>query len=180
MGKEKGLVLFKGKPMIAYAIEALKPLTTDIIIIANNPAYGEFDLPVHVDLFPDKGPLGGICTGLEYSNTERNFLLSCDTPFVTTEVLQYLNDKSAHAKLAISLSEGEEQPLAGIYSKSIQHELMAFLNKGQLSLRKVLSEMEVMMVEINDDLPFYHPKLFYNINRPVNLKEAEDFNLPDV
>ena len=165
--------------MISYAIDALKPLVTEIIIIANNPTYQEFDLPVYADLFPDKGPLGGICTGLEYSKTERNIVLSCDTPFVTTEVLEHLYNESRDAKIAISVMNVEQHPLVGIYSKSLQNNLEAFIESGQLSLMRILPQMEFTMINFHKELPFFHPKLFYNINHPGNLEDAESFSLPD-
>jgi molybdenum cofactor guanylyltransferase len=39
MGTEKGLVLFKGKPLIRYSIEVLEKICSEIIISANSDCY---------------------------------------------------------------------------------------------------------------------------------------------
>ncbi len=70
MGEDKGLVLLNGKPMIQYVIEALKGVVSDIIIISNNASYNKFGIPVYPDIIKDKGPVGGIFTGLHHSKTQ--------------------------------------------------------------------------------------------------------------
>ena len=39
MKTEKGLVLFRGKPLVRHAIAVLKKITGTILIITANPAY---------------------------------------------------------------------------------------------------------------------------------------------
>ena len=86
MGSDKGLVLLNGKPMISYIIEILKKMQIPIIIISNNENYKQFGLPVFADIIKEKGPLGGIYTGLKNSKTESNIIVSCDVPFYQIEL----------------------------------------------------------------------------------------------
>jgi molybdopterin-guanine dinucleotide biosynthesis protein A len=94
MGTDKGLVDFKGKPMIKHLIEIVQPLFSDVIIISNNEAYQKFGLPVLKDRIKDLGPIGGLLTGLKYTNTDWNFFIACDLPFVQTKVINLLNDET--------------------------------------------------------------------------------------
>ena len=93
MGEDKGLVLLNGKPMIQYVIEALKEVVSDIIIISNNASYNKFRVPVYSDIIKDKGPVGGIYTGLYHSTTELNFCISCDVPMISSDFIFWLLNK---------------------------------------------------------------------------------------
>ncbi len=177
MGQDKGLLDFRGKPLIAHVKEALKPLCDEAIIIANDQAYHEFGLPVYPDLHPDKGPLGGICTGLTYTAHEQSLVLSCDTPFITTPLLSHLVQQTVEGHIGICYEAGRAQPLVGLYGKSVEGKLKEYLEADQLSLTKALSAMDHTPVKIHPDLPFYHPNLFFNINRPEDLSEAQTFRL---
>ena len=53
MGKEKGLIQWKGKTLIENAIAILSPLCEHIFISTNNDHFDSFGYPVVGDLFPD-------------------------------------------------------------------------------------------------------------------------------
>ena len=93
MGTEKGLILYKNKPFVKHIIEAMKPLVNNIIIICNTRAYERFGFKCYEDLIKNTGPLAGIYTGLSYSKTDNNLIVSCDIPLVNTVVLQKLIDQ---------------------------------------------------------------------------------------
>ena len=68
-GADKGLVLLAGRPMIARAIERLRPQCAALAISANgDPArFAGFGLPVLADDPQDfAGPLAGVLAGLEF------------------------------------------------------------------------------------------------------------------
>lgn len=178
MGADKGRLALKSKPLIAFAIEALSKVAEETIIIANNSAYDAFGLPVYPDLYPETGPLGGICTGLTHSKTETNLVVSCDTPLVNSGLLRHLLDKTEGCSLAVCSTAGAVQPLVGMYAKSMEPTLKEYLLKGQLAMRKVISQMQHTEVEITEDLPFYHPDLFFNVNRPEDLENAKKLSPP--
>ncbi len=86
MGKEKGLMRWKGKTLIEHAIAILSPLCENIIISANNDHFDSFGYPVVGDLFPGCGPMGGIFSVLTKSETLNNLVIPSDTPFVTPDI----------------------------------------------------------------------------------------------
>ena len=77
MGTDKGLLLLNGKPMVKYVIDVLSKVTSKIIIIANNDEYKQFGYKVYSDLIKDKGPVGGIYTAMNYTNSNTNICISC-------------------------------------------------------------------------------------------------------
>ncbi|MCK6650149.1 MAG: molybdenum cofactor guanylyltransferase, partial [Bacteroidia bacterium] len=88
MGTDKGIVELNNKALIEYVIETLREVTDQIIIIANNNHYDKFGYEVYPDIIKEAGPMGGIYTGLFYSTTEHNFILSCDTPLLNKNILK--------------------------------------------------------------------------------------------
>ncbi len=54
MKMEKGLVLFNGKMLVEHVIEAIKIVTSNIIIITANAQYKQFDYPCFADELENK------------------------------------------------------------------------------------------------------------------------------
>ncbi len=98
-GSDKGLVLYKDKPLIESVIEKIKPQVDDIIISANrNTArYEKFGYPVITDsslIGNDKhqynGPLAGIAAALSACANEWVFVIACDMPLVSDTIVTQL------------------------------------------------------------------------------------------
>ena len=65
--QDKGLVCYRGCPLVSYAIAALAPLVNDTLINANrnHEQYQSFGLPVVADQTDSfDGPLAGILTAM--------------------------------------------------------------------------------------------------------------------
>ncbi len=75
LGRSKALEPIVGKSLIERVVERIKSLTSQIIIVTSRE---QLDLPVAcnteilADIYPDKGPLGGIYTGLLASRSPLN------------------------------------------------------------------------------------------------------------
>ena len=172
MGQDKGLLLLNNQPLVKHIIQALKPITNQIIIISNNDDYKVFGYPVYKDLIKEKGPVGGIYTALTYSSTKYNIIISCDTPFVTTELLKFLLKHSEGHKITIPKFKNKIHPLIGVYHQSIKSTFKSNLDKNQLKLMLVNQSLNCNIVKM--DGKFNDKKLFYNINTPSDLKQAQN------
>src|SRR5215218_4240799 len=86
MGSDKALLEIRGRAMIEHVIAALRPVTTGVAIIANDPSYARLGLPVFRDSRAGLGPLEAIRTGLSNARAPRIVLAACDLPFVTSEL----------------------------------------------------------------------------------------------
>lgn len=172
MGQDKGLMILNNKPLITYAIEALEPLVTEILIVANSSDYDQFGYRIVNDLIPESGPLGGLVTGLTHSKSALNVVLSCDTPFISSDLLSFLISKAEDYEAIVPLYEGYVQPLVGIYDKVCLPQLRAMMDSGQLKMRRAVEQLNSREVVIDDSLGFYSERLFKNINTPEALEEA--------
>mgnify|MGYP001248098439 CR=1 FL=1 len=172
MGTDKGLILLKGKPLIQYVIDALFKVVSKVIIISNNKEYSKLGLDVYPDLIKEKGPVGGIFTALTYSDTKTNVFVSCDTPFVTEELLNLLIKDSLGFDVTIPSFNNRTHPLIGVYKKSAITIFKQSLDNNQLKLSLVNEELISNIVKMDDKN--VTELNFCNINTQIDLKTIEN------
>lgn len=166
MGSDKGLMTQQGKPFVQTVIEAAKAVTSRIMIISNNDDYKRFGYPVYHDIIPDKGPAGGIYTGLCNSKYDANLVLSCDIPFAETSLISVLVSRFGKED-ALFYSEGKNQhPLIGVYRRSLKDHFEKCLKSNKLKLTDILESVNVKTLEVPE--PMKHQL------RNINTKE--DYN----
>lgn len=184
MGGNKSLLKFEDQTIIERVRDLMKSLFNEVILITNDPAdYKFLSIPIFEDLFKQKGPLAGIHSGLTHSSSEKNFIISCDLPFITPEMIKYLVDFRTEKLITVAKATGHIQQLAGKYSKESVYEAEKILNdqlsgeaKGGNQTKKDISALKLIErvgAEIisAESLPFYKKELFFNMN------DVEDYNL---
>ena len=150
MQTEKGLVCINGKTFIQYIIEAIKPITNNIVLVTKNKDYSTFGYHLIEDIHPDKGPVGGIHTALQHSKSEQNFILSCDIPFITSDVLKFLvSNHSENNNITFLSDENKTYPLVGIYNKRIKNIFEEALLNNELRLQSVIKKTTYNSICIN-------------------------------
>ncbi len=184
MGGNKSLLKIGELTIIERVCDLMKSLFNEVILITNDPAdYKFLSIPIFEDLFKQKGPLAGIHSGLTHSSSEKNFIISCDLPFITPEMIKYLVDFRTEKLITVAKANGYIQQLAGKYSKESVYEAEKILNdqlsgeaKGGNQTKKDISALKLIErvgAEIisAESLPFYKKELFFNMN------DVEDYNL---
>ena len=177
MGTDKGMILLNGKKFIEHIINALSPNVNQIIIIANNDNYNELGYKVYKDLIEDSGPLGGIYTGLKLSTTEKNIVLSCDTPFITTEFIKFIISNSNDSEITVPVFKNNTEPLCAVYSKNITQNIYDLIVNNELKMQNVLKKFKTKELQINSNHTMFSENLFQNINTPQELNSQNNINL---
>lgn len=81
MGTNKSFLDISGQTAIERTVELMKALFRRVLLITNEPdLYQIPDVTIYQDIYKNKGPIGGIHSGLLNSTTERNFVILCDMP----------------------------------------------------------------------------------------------------
>ncbi|HEY4755649.1 MAG TPA: molybdenum cofactor guanylyltransferase [Ignavibacteriaceae bacterium] len=170
MGENKSLLKIGNKTIIERIVELMKDIFSENIIITNTPdEYKFLQLPLYEDIYKWKGPLAGIHSGLTYSKTEKNFVISCDTPLMTKEMIQYIVNFQTRKPIVFCRAAGYHQPLVGVYKKQIIIEIEKFLSDNDETTDKSFHHfLKKVNAEIIDpqDLLFYKDELFFNVNSP--------------
>ena len=91
MGQDKALLQLGKDSLIEHVIRRMRRVTDELLLITNAPAeYAHLGLPMHRDIIPDAGALGGIYTGLTHALHDVVVCVACDSPFLQPKLLSYL------------------------------------------------------------------------------------------
>ena len=86
--------LLLGKPLVQYVLDSLRGLVHEHIVVAapgqELPRLAAKSLQVVADIYPGKGPLGGIYTGLSAAKAASALVLACDMPLLQPPLLAEL------------------------------------------------------------------------------------------
>ena len=171
MGTDKGLLPFNGKPIIQHVIDQLLPVVNNVIIVSNNSEYEQFGLEVIADDIKNIGPAGGIYTALKHTDTEYNFIVSCDMPFVNSAAVNYLIQHSFQSQITLPLLHGRIEPLFGMYSKNCLAKWQELIESGTIKLRAMIGHFNLLELDVNAN-ELFNDSLFVNINNKNDLEEA--------
>ncbi len=171
MGREKGLVMFRGRPFIQYGIDLLSKYAGQILISSGNPDYLPFGLELVPDSITGQGPAAGLAASLKQSKTDWNLVVACDLPFLEPELIDRLLENATDCLAVIPVHEGIAEPLAGLYHRDLGDIFEEAVATGNLALHKILRTCRVHYLG-TDLLLKRHPNLFANFN---TLNEIESF-----
>ncbi len=150
MGSNKAFLKLKGKTFIELQIELLRKIFDEIFISANTPSEYEYlNLPVFKDVYPGKGPLGGIYTSLINASSYHTFMLACDMPFVGLELIKHLKDLTKKFDVVIPKSERGLEPLHAFYSKNCIDPIRRELEEDNLRIISFFPHVNVKIVELD-------------------------------
>jgi molybdopterin-guanine dinucleotide biosynthesis protein A len=178
MGENKSLMKIGNKTIIEHVKDLMQSLFSKVILIANDPDdYKFLNLKIYKDIYFRMGPLAGIHSGLTNTATEKNFIISCDIPLMTPEMIRYLVEYKTNKPVTIAKADGFIQQLCGIYNKSCrpyaENILSSNINdeeRNEVQKKrgcKVLGLIDIVGAEIIEAeiLPFYKKDMFFNMNK---------------
>lgn len=163
MGEDKGLVLFNGMMMAEHVLAAAKKIASHILIITTNPAYSRFGYTCIEDQLKDRGPLGGIYTGLMASSTQKNIVLGCDMPFLSDRLLKELVSNFADEDVLLTEHKGLAEPLCSVYDKKCAAHIMSVLEQNQFKITSALAGLKTRVISFDKE-DWFRGNEFANIN----------------
>ncbi len=179
-GTAKALALFRGKPMIDYALRLANTLSSRILLSIGEQDYlPGIDLPKVIDKISDCGPIGGVYSLLEEIDTPYLAVLPCDMPLLIPEVYQQLIAHAADDQPAAARTNRGLEPLASIWPLSARPALAERIRDGHLSLFKTLAALNAVEVDMEKIFPGRCRKLFANINRQIDLDNISAADLQE-
>ena len=126
------------------------------------------------DIYPGKGPLGGIYTGIRASGSRYNLVVACDMPFLNQDLLRYLIEVSDDYDAVVLRSDDEVEPLHAVYARSCLEPIEEMLENGNLSVHQLFKKIKVRYVEDREMERFDPDHLSrFNINTVQDLELAQ-------
>ncbi|MSP28846.1 MAG: molybdenum cofactor guanylyltransferase [Methylococcales bacterium] len=171
--QDKGLVNYKARPLVSYAIAALAPLVDETIINANrhHEQYQQFGLRVIADQNARfDGPLAGILTAMINTDTDVLLVVPCDAPLMTTAHLQKLLATRAEldADVAVAFDGERLHPVFLAIHSRLQSSLQDYLASGERKVQAWLACHHAVQVDFSES-----PDIFTNLNTLAELSALE-------
>jgi len=171
--QDKGLISFKGQPLISHAITVMQPVVDELIINANRniKEYRQFGLPVISDQTASfDGPLAGILTAMLYSQTDVLLVMPCDSPLMQSAQLKTLIDRryEQDADIAVAVDGQRWHPVFLAIKTALKTDLQAYLANGNRKVETWLAQYKTLPVDFSSQ-----PELFMNINTLDELVKLE-------
>lgn len=181
MGQDKASLLLGEQTLLQRVTGVVQPLFSEVIVSVRQPR-ADCDFPQVGDDPQHAGPLAGLAAGLAHSRTAWVFLVACDMPFVTRQLIEKIAKFRNGVDAVVPVVQGYPQPLAAFYATRILgqlHELQR--GDGKQSLRELLKKLTVRYVN-ETEIQATGPGEFFDLDTPqdvfqaINMKEVKQWN----
>ena len=179
LGHDKVSITIGNRNLLDLVLNWMASLSQEVILVTA----GEQRLPelnkrakvkVVADIYPDKGPLGGIYTGLVASASFYNLVVASDMPFLNPALLRYMLQVSANFDIVVPRTGNLVEPLHAIYSKNCLSPMEPMLKQNELAISQLFPKVKTRYVE-NEEIERFDPNhlSFFNINTRADWLKAE-------
>ena len=167
-GGDKGLIEFRGKPMIGYACGVVQEKVGKILISANrnHGAYQAYGEVVEDNLANYQGPLSGISAALNVCSTPYLLVLPCDSPLVTSELVDEIiaGMSTSSAEICVAHDGQIMHATFALIKSNLGASLDEFLASGERKMALWYRRQKLVRVDVSD-----HLEVLTNINRVGDL-----------
>ena len=180
LGHNKALAEIDGENLLQRIISRLGFLNSDIILVVDGRQQpleiADYPkLKIVTDIYPGKGPLVGIYSGLLKSSSVYNLVVACDMPFLNKHLIGYMLDVSAGFDITIPRLGNMVEPLHAVYSKNCLKAIEKLLDEDNLKIDSLLKMVKVRYVEVGEIDRFDPEHLsFFNVNTKADLDIARE------
>ena len=162
MGQDKAFLTWKGESFIERLTKEMDFFEEKMIAHGNRREIADTSWSVVKDIYPDRGPIGGLHTALTNCKSDALFCVTCDVPLVQRSLVSFLYqymDETTDAIIPIA-EDGKVHPLCAIYRKKTSSAFLKKIEEGNNRIMSAFEHMNVKYVSLNAK----QSKQLYNIN----------------
>jgi len=171
-GSNKALALWRGKFLIQHVRDTLASVFDDCLLVTNTPEqYTFLNMPMIKDRYHNMGPLAGIHAALYHTGKPWIFIVGCDMPAITPDLITFLCGLAKEEfDAVIPLLEKGAEPLCGLYQKTALEKIELQLKNRQRKVTDLLKKLSVREVQEEEfQMVPGGTQLFSNVNREQDL-----------
>jgi len=178
LGRDKASERVNGRPLVQWVADRLALLADEILVVK---AAGQELPPIEVakpvtavdDVLPERGPLGGIYSGLQHASHDLSIAVGCDMPMLSVPLLWELCLLAEGYDVVMPTRAGQPQPLHAVYRRSCIQPMGEELGMGNL---RVISFLHAVRVRYVDEEIWAREDpeglSFFNVNTEEDLRRA--------
>lgn len=152
MGSDKAFLEWNGKNFIKRLTDELDFFEEKMIAHGNRRAITDTGWRAIPDIYPERGPIGGLHAALAACESDALFFVTCDTPLVSRSLVSFLYaklDETCDAVVPMA-EDGRYHPLCAIYRKATASALKKQIEEGNNRIMGALEHMRVKYVRVDD------------------------------
>ncbi len=180
LGRNKAIELVGGQPLLHRVLSRVAQIASDtVVVLASQSQAEDLSLPLGVntalDIYPGKGSLGGIYTGLSAVRNQWALVVSCDMPFLNIELLNEMWHRNTGFDAVVPVLDGRPEPTHAFYSKVCLPHIQGKLESGDLKIARFFDSVNVNFMPQSDVENLDPQRLsFFNVNTQEDLDRALD------
>jgi len=191
LGRDKAFERIGGMTMAERALKTVNDsaIASKIYFVTGNEVQfaieaARLDAPFVFDVIEGRGPLGGLYTGLTHADADWVFLLACDLPFVTPDLITNLSrythgEYESFGAIVPEQPDGRLQPLCAFYDvKKVKPIVDEIIHRPRSSppMHEVVAQLHPLIVKPDEYNPITAPPITYfaNINTEEDLEQARE------
>jgi molybdopterin-guanine dinucleotide biosynthesis protein A len=166
MGADKVFLDFHGKTLLARALEIATSVASTVFIVGSRDKFAAYATVVE-DIYPGRGPLGGIHAALANTTTDLNVILAVDQPFLPAEFLRYLVERARLSGSTVTVARpgGRLQPLCAVYRRVFRDRAEEALRAGHNKIDPLFSPADTLILEESELAQLrFSTAMFDNLN----------------
>jgi len=114
-----------------------------------------------------QSPLNGLYTALMNTNKDWNFIISCDLPLITKDIIQRIwNNGNKTADAIVPLVDLQKHPLCAFYNRKIVLQIKEEILNNKLKVMDILKLIQTDYVDIKKN-----KNQFFNMNTKRDLEK---------
>ncbi len=178
MGSNKALLPYQGGTFIESIHRRMAAIFRDVVVVTNTPdLYRFMPCPMVADVIPGLGGLSGIHAALLHAGSGHVFVVACDMPSVSGDLVRCMVALREGYDAVIPESATGLEPLCAVYGKGALPAIEEALRSGCGKVVSILSNVRVKTLS-RDEVALIDPGFgsFRNINTPGDyyaLREGE-------
>lgn len=168
-GRDKALFPINGTPLLLHLVSRFQRSGFRVIVAGRR--YADIlpsDVTVVCDVYPERGPLGGIHAILRQAMPAGTvFVVPCDLPFFDPRLVVAAYERWHEEDWALLLRDDfGPQPTIGLYSARCLRVADACLRRGENIVWALLWRVPHRFVSVGELLPGADPEMLFNLNSP--------------
>lgn len=182
MGRDKALVKLGGRTLLERALEPARQVAAQVRIVGPRAKFQAY-APCVEDVYPGRGPLGGIHAALLETRTDLNLMLAVDLPRMQAEFLRVLLARARASDawvVAARTADGPEgkprfQPLCAVYRRAFGAAAEEALRAGRNKVDALFTQVPALVLEPEEIARLgFTANIFANVNAPEDLATSSD------